>query len=196
MKTGLIILAAGSSSRLGRPKQLIEIQGRTLIQRAVEYALKSKSNSSIVVLGWNPELIRSGFDSTQIPSVINENWEEGMASSMQVGLRYLMEKEQLDQVTLMLCDQPFVDTKLLDQLILAKKESGKGIVACAYSETLGVPALFDQKYFEEMLALKGSEGAKKVILKNREDVFEIDFPLGKIDLDTEADIEKLNDLKI
>jgi len=109
---------------------------------------------------------------------------------MQVGLRFLMEKEQPDQVILMLCDQPFVDTKLLDQLILAKKESGKGIVACAYSDTLGVPALFDQKYFEVMLALKGSEGAKKVILKNRKDVFTVDFPLGEIDLDTEADIKR------
>lgn len=196
MKTGLIILAAGSSSRLGRPKQLIEFQGKTLIQRAVEFAVKSKTDSLVVVLGWNPQLIQSGFDSTQTPSVINENWEEGMASSMQVGLHFLMKKEQLDQVILMLCDQPFVDTKLLDQLILAKKESGKGIVACAYSDTLGVPALFDQKYFEEMLALKGSEGAKKVILKNRKDVFKMGFPLGEIDLDTEADIEKLNDLKI
>jgi molybdenum cofactor cytidylyltransferase len=196
MKTGLIILAAGSSSRLGRPKQLIEFQGKTLIQRGVEFAGKSKADQLIVVLGWNPKLIQSGFDSTQTPSVINENWEEGMASSMQVGLRFLMEKEQLDQVILMLCDQPFVDIKLLDQLILAKKKSGKGIVACAYSDTLGVPALFDQKYFEEMLALKGSEGAKKVILKNRKDVFKVDFPLGEIDLDTEADIEKLKDLKI
>ncbi|WP_439475384.1 nucleotidyltransferase family protein [Algoriphagus formosus] len=196
MKTGLIILAAGSSSRLGRPKQLIEFQGKTLIQRAVKFAVKSKTNSLVVVLGWNPELIQSGFDSTQTPSVINENWEEGIASSMQVGLRFLMENEQPDQVILMLCDQPFVDTKLLDQLILAKKKSGKGIVACTYSDTLGVPALFDQKYFEEMLALKGSEGAKKVILKNREDVFTVNFPLGEIDLDTEADIEKLKDLKI
>jgi molybdenum cofactor cytidylyltransferase len=192
MKTGLIILAAGSSSRLGRPKQLIDFQGKKLIQRAVDFAVKSKADSLVVVLGWNPELIQNGFDSTQTPSVINENWEEGMASSMQVGLRFLMENEQQDQVILMLCDQPFVDTKLLDQLILAKKKSGKGIVACAYSDTLGVPALFDQKYFEEMLTLKGSEGAKKVILKNREDVFPVNFPLGEIDLDTEADLNRLN----
>jgi molybdenum cofactor cytidylyltransferase len=196
MKTGLIILAAGSSSRLGRPKQLIEFQGKTLIRRAIEFAVTSKADSLVVVLGWNPELIQSGFDSTQIPSVINEKWEEGMASSMQVGLRFLMEKGQPDQVILMLCDQPFVDAKLLDQLILAKEKSGKGIVASAYSDTLGVPALFDQKYFEEMLSLKGSEGAKKVILKNKEDVFTIDFPLGKIDLDTVADLEKLKDFKI
>ncbi|MCU0399925.1 MAG: nucleotidyltransferase family protein, partial [Algoriphagus sp.] len=176
MKTGVIILAAGSSSRLGRPKQLIEFQGKNLIQKAIKEAQKSKADSLVVVLGWNPDLIKTGFDSDKIPYVINENWEEGMASSMQEGLRFLMENEHPDQVILMLVDQPFVDSKLLDRLILEKEKSGKGILACSYSETLGVPAIFDQSYFEEMLCLKGSEGAKKVILKNSDDVFSIDFP--------------------
>ena len=196
MKTGVIILAAGSSSRLGRPKQLIEFQGKKLIQKAIEEAQKSKANSFVVVLGLNPDLIKTVFDSDHIPYVINENWEEGMASSMQAGLRFLIEKEHPDQVILMLVDQPFVDSKLLDRLILEKEKSGKGIVACLYSETLGVPSIFDQGYFEEMLKLKGSEGAKKVILKNSADVFPIDFPLGAVDLDTPEDIEKLKDLKI
>lgn len=119
-----------------------------------------------------------------------------MASSMQAGLRFLIEKEHPDQVILMLVDQPFVDSKLLDRLILEKENSGKGIVACSYLKTLGVPAIFDQSYFEEMLKLKGSEGAKKVIMKNSADVYAIDFPLGAVDLDTPEDIEKLKDLKI
>jgi molybdenum cofactor cytidylyltransferase len=191
MKTGVIILAAGSSSRLGRPKQLIEFQGKNLIQKAIKEAQKSKADSLVVVLGWNPDLIKTGFDSDKIPYVINENWEEGMASSMQEGLRFLMENEHPDQVILMLVDQPFVDSKLLDRLILEKEKSGKGILACSYSETLGVPAIFDQSYFEEMLCLKGSEGAKKVILKNSDDVFSIDFPLGAVDLDTEEDLIRI-----
>lgn len=191
MKTAIILLAAGSSSRLGRPKQLIEFQGNKLIQKAIEEAQKSKSDSLVVVLGWNPELIKSAFDSKQIPFVINENWEEGMASSMQTGLRFLMEKEHPDQVILMLVDQPFVDADLLNSLILEKEKSGKGIVACSYSDTLGVPAIFDRAYFEEILSLKGSEGAKKVILKNSDDVFPIDFPLGAVDLDTEEDLIRI-----
>lgn len=195
MKTAIILLAAGSSSRLGRPKQLIEFQGKKLIQKAIEEAQKSKSDSLVVVLGWNPELIKSGFDSDKIPHVINENWQEGMATSMQAGLRFLMGKEHPDQVILMLVDQPFVDSKLLDRLILEKEKLGKGIVACSYSETLGVPAIFDQSYFEEMLRLKGSEGAKKVILKNSDDVFPIDFTLGAVDLDTEADLDQLKNWK-
>ena len=196
MNTGVIILAAGSSSRLGRPKQLIEFQGKKLIDKAINDAQKSKSDSLVVVLGWNPDLIKTGFDSEHIPFVVNENWEEGMASSMQLGLHFLMEKEQADQVILMLIDQPFVDSKLLDRLIIEKENSGKGIVACAYSETLGVPVIFDQSYFEEMLRLKGSEGAKKVILKNSADVFVIDFPLGAVDLDTEEDLVRLKNWKI
>lgn len=194
MKTAIILLAAGSSSRLGRPKQLIEFQGKKLIQKAIDEAKKSKADSLVVVLGWNPELIKTGFDSSQTSIVINESWEQGMATSMQAGLRFLREKEHPDQVILMLVDQPYVESKLLDRLILEKERTGKGIVACSYSDTLGVPAIFDQIYFKEMLELKVSEGAKKVISKNKVDVFELDFPLGAMDLDTEEDLKKLNSL--
>lgn len=196
MKTGVIILAAGSSSRLGRPKQLIVFQEKKLIQKAIEEAEKSKPDSLVLVLGWSPELIKTGFDSVKIPFVINENWEEGMASSMQAGLRFLLEKGHPDQVILMLVDQPFVDADLLNSLILEKEKSGKGIVACNYSDTLGVPAIFDRAYFEVMLSLKGSEGAKKVILKNKADVFTVDFPLGAVDLDTKEDLERLKNWEI
>jgi molybdenum cofactor cytidylyltransferase len=109
---------------------------------------------------------------------------------MQAGLRFLMEKEDVDQVVLMLCDQPFVDASLLDQLITAKQTSGKGIVAAAYSNTLGVPALFEERYFEELLQLTGSDGAKKVIFKHQLEVQALDFPLGAVDLDTEEDVSQ------
>ncbi|OYX12636.1 MAG: MobA-like protein, partial [Algoriphagus sp. 32-45-6] len=91
---------------------------------------------------------------------------------------------------------PFVDADLLNSLILEKEKSGKGIVACSYSDTLGVPAIFDRAYFDEMLSLQGSEGAKKVIMKNKAEVFAVDFPLGAVDLDTEEDLERLKDWKI
>ncbi|GMQ23839.1 NTP transferase domain-containing protein [Algoriphagus sp. oki45] len=191
MKTCIILLAAGSSSRLGSPKQLVEFQGEKLIQKAIDEAQKSTSDSLVVILGWNPDLIKTGFNSENIPHVINDHWVEGMASSMQSGLRYVMEKENPDQVILMLVDQPFVDNQLLNRLIAEKSKSGKGIVACSYSNTLGVPAIFDQKYFQELLQLKSSEGAKKVILKNKEDVFAVDFPLGAVDLDTAEDLIRL-----
>jgi molybdenum cofactor cytidylyltransferase len=90
----------------------------------------------------------------------------------------------------MLCDQPFVDASLLDQLITVKYTSGKGIVAASYSNTLGVPVLFEGHYFEELLQLTGSEGAKKVIFKHQAEVHALDFPLGAVDLDTEEDVNQ------
>ena len=190
MKTGIILLAAGLSSRLGRPKQLIEIQGKKLIQKAIEEAQKSRADSFVVVLGSNPELIQTGFNIHKTPFIIHTSWKEGMASSMQAGLRFMMEKEFVDQVILMLCDQPFVEASLLDRLIIEKYTAGKGIVASAYSDTLGVPALFDRLYFEELLQLNGSEGAKKVIFNNHADVQVVDFPLGAVDVDTEEDLDR------
>jgi molybdenum cofactor cytidylyltransferase len=142
------------------------------------------------VLGSNPELIQTGFKSSIAPFIINSDWQQGMSSSMQAGLGFLMEKEVIDQVVLMLCDQPFVDASLLNQLINAKETSGKGIVAAAYSNTLGVPALFDKRYFEELVQLTGSEGAKKVIFNHQAEVHALDFPLGAVDLDTEEDVSQ------
>jgi len=190
MKTGVILLAAGSSSRLGRPKQLLNYQDKTLIQHSIEAAQHSAADALVVVLGCNSELIQRGIESKEVPVLVHSNWEEGMSSSMQCGLRYLLEASQVDQVLLMLCDQPYVSQELLDQLMNGKKASGKGIVACSYAGTVGVPALFDQSYFPDLLDLKGTEGAKKVILNHQADTFLIDFPLGAIDLDTEEDIRK------
>jgi molybdenum cofactor cytidylyltransferase len=190
MKTGIILLAAGSSSRLGRAKQLIEFQGKTLIQKAIDEAKKSQTNCLVVVLGSNAELIQTGFEPSSAAFIINSGWQQGMSSSMQAGLRFLMEKEEINQVVLMLCDQPFVNASLLNQLINAKETSGKGIVAAAYSNTLGVPALFEERYFEELLQLTGSEGAKKVIFNHQADVHALDFPLGAVDLDTEEDVNQ------
>jgi molybdenum cofactor cytidylyltransferase len=190
MKTGIILLAAGSSSRLGRAKQLIEFQGKTLIQKAIDEAKKSQADCLVVVLGANADLIQTGFEPSSAPLIINSDWQQGMSSSMQAGLRFLMEKEEIDQVLLMLCDQPFVDASLLDQMITAKESSSKGIVASAYSNTLGVPALFDKRYFVELLELTGSEGAKKVIFNHQAEVHVLDFPLGAVDLDTEEDVSQ------
>lgn len=190
MKTGVILLAAGSSSRLGRPKQLINYQGKTLLQHSIEAAQHSAADDLIVVLGSNADLIQTHIESKEVSVLVDAHWKDGMSSSMQCGLRHLIETRQVDQVVLMLCDQPFVHQGLLDQLMLDKKTSGKGIIACSYAGTVGVPALFDQKYFSELLALKGTEGAKKVILNHQEDTFLVDFPLGAVDLDTEEDVQK------
>jgi molybdenum cofactor cytidylyltransferase len=189
--TGLIILAAGNSSRMGEPKQLLPFEGKTFLQCTIDAALGSKATSKVVVLGADKDEIKKSFRADSIPVIHNTEWEKGMASTMQKGLQYLTKFKKLDQVILVLCDQPFVHSGILDSLIEIQKSTGKGIVACKYADTLGVPALFTQQYFAEMMGLKSSEGAKKVIYNHLEDVAEVDFPKGAVDIDTYEEYEEL-----
>lgn len=191
IKTGVIILAAGSSSRLGQPKQLLEFNGKTLLEIAVEAAQKSLAQSCILVLGANANLISERVVHLKVDQVINENWENGMASSMQKGLKYLMEKSASDQVILMLSDQPFVDSNILNSLIKNKINTNSEIIACSYNGTFGVPVLFTKKYFPELLSLTGNDGAKKLVMAHQDDLHTIDFPKGAIDIDTMEDYLKL-----
>jgi molybdenum cofactor cytidylyltransferase len=188
--TGIIILAAGSSSRLGQPKQNVIYRGQTLLQRAIETALASICEPVIVVLGSNAASIVPTIQESPINIVQNADWADGIASSIRSGINELKKNEpSVTSVVLMLCDQPFVDTHHLNLLIMAKSKSG--IVACSYDDTTGVPALFDVIYFDELAALKGHEGARKLLLKYADVVTSIPLPLGNIDIDTVEDLERL-----
>ena len=188
--TGIIILAAGSSSRLGKPKQNLVYKSQTLLQRAITTAAASVCKPVIVVLGANEEVIKPTIENDTINIIHNPDWQEGMASSIRLGINALQKIEpKAGSVILTLCDQPFVDTALLDELV--KKKSAKGIVASGYNDTIGAPVLFDAVYFDELLLLKGQEGAKKLLLKYPDEVVTVPFPLGGIDVDTVEDYEKL-----
>ncbi len=192
--TGLIILAAGESKRLGKPKQNLVFRGKTLLQIAVEAGIKSACKPVIVVLGANGDQINKDFQSEKIKVVHNPDWGEGMASSIRSGISELKNDKDVDSASIMLCDQPFVNASLLDDLAAKQGETGKPIVACAYNNTVGVPVLFGRSLFGELLLLQGHQGAKN-ILKNHEDVIvSIPFKMGGIDVDTLEDYERLNDL--
>ena len=193
--TGLIILAAGASSRLGTPKQNLIYQGQTLLQRAIHTALTSACCEKIVVvLGANEGVIRPNIFDHQINITYNPNWQEGIASSIRLGITELQKLEpNIKAAILMLCDQPFVDPLLIYQLTERKAENNNGIIACAYKDTLGVPALFDASYFPQLLMLQGKEGAKKLIKAFSHDVLPVAFPLGAIDIDTMDDYEGLSE---
>ncbi|MFD2201205.1 nucleotidyltransferase family protein [Shivajiella indica] len=188
---GIILLAAGASNRLGRPKQLLEFEGKSLLEKAIKWAKLSLATHFVVVLGANADEIRKKIDQNGCSIIVNVDWPSGMGSSMKKGLKHLTDLHQVDGVLLMLCDQPYANADVLNALIQTYWESEKGIIASRYQNTLGVPALFDKKYFGEMLNLKSSEGAKKIILSHSDDTEAIDFPLGAIDIDTEEDYEKL-----
>lgn len=190
-KTGIIILAAGNSSRLGRAKQLLDFEGEKLLQIAIDVAEDSLSNANMVVLGAYEDEIKKSIDFQTSEMIINENWSAGLSSSMKVGLSAMIENHAVDQILIMLSDQPFVNKELLDLIINKQLESRKGIVACRYGDTLGVPVLYTKKFFEELMQLKEKEGAKKVIFNHLDDCEIVDFDQGKIDIDTQEDYDDL-----
>lgn len=188
MKTGIIILAAGGSTRLCEPKQQLLFNGKTLLQWALKAAEESACEPVIVVLGAHNNVIAADVDSSTATAVYNDEWEQGMATSITKGITALTSAEPtIDGVVIMLCDQPFADAQLINALVQQKLATGKKIVASAYNHTLGVPAFFDRAVFAELLNLKGQEGAKKLVLKNVDEVAAVPFPKGTVDIDTMED---------
>ena len=190
--TGLIILAAGPSTRLGKSKQLLQYKGESLIRRAVRTGAEAGCDPIIVVLGANSEKIETEIDPQTAHVVNNIAWEEGMGSSIRTGLSKLLKlKPQIEEMIIMLCDQPFADSALLKKLIRKRSSTGKEIVACEYGDTVGVPVLYSKICFPELLALKGDQGAKKLLLRHQQEVTTVSFPEGIIDIDTAEDYEAL-----
>ena len=188
--TAIIILAAGSSSRLGQPKQNLLYKGQTLLQRAVESALSLACCPVLVILGSNAAVISPTLKGYPVKILSNEYWEEGMASSIRLGITELIKTEPaVLGVVLMLCDQPFVNADLLQQVIGNKRKHG--ITACVYHSITGVPAYFDRLFFDELLALKGKEGAKNLLSKYEARLSTVPFYLGEIDVDTIEDYRNL-----
>jgi molybdenum cofactor cytidylyltransferase len=187
-----VILAAGQSSRLGRPKQLLKYQNKTLLQRAIDAAKQSSVQSIVVVLGSNADIILNETDTSEIHVVINDDWQTGMASTIRSGIQSLQKlNSNADAAILMVCDQPFVTPQLLDNLIKIHAETGMPIIASEYDATIGTPALFHKQLFAELMILKGDSGAKKIMMRNGDFLATISFPKGSIDIDTIDDYEAL-----
>lgn len=193
--SGLIILAAGSSVRLGRPKQLLKYQDESLIRRSVRAGIESGCGPIVVVIGAFSEIIKPEVESEPVHIVLNPYWQEGITSSIRTGVSAIRKLEpQIEETIIMLCDQPMVNATLLKNMVLEKRKTGKGIVACTYGDTIGVPVLYQKAYFPELLALKGDKGAKRILNRHQKEVVAIPFPAGAIDIDTMDDYESLREL--
>lgn len=194
-RIGIIILAAGASNRLGRPKQLLSFQGHSLILRAARTALASICQPVIVVMGAQAEQIKHEIFHLPVRLAHNPNWALGMGSSIQTGLGAMAEMEteqdvQIDATVLMVTDQPFITPAVLNHLAYSFWVKG-GIVASAYNNTLGVPAVFGKEFTTDLLSLPPDEGAKSLFDRYPDRVNTIDFPEGAIDIDTLEDYELL-----
>lgn len=187
---GMIILAAGASIRMGTPKQLLVYRGRSFLSQIVETAITSMCHPIVVVLGVNAQRFKPEVSHFPVQVVENLRWCEGMSASIKVGMEALV-NQNIEGVVITLCDQPFVSTQIINQLIAAYHSTGKSIVACEYAGTLGVPALFSRALFPELMKLDATAGAKYLIKKHSEQVFSVSFPEGAIDIDTPQDYEHL-----
>jgi len=188
----VVVLAAGSSSRLGRPKQLLEYRGKTLLAHAVEAAMESVANKVVVVLGANEREVRRALPTGSFDVLVNDGWGEGMASSVRLAMQHLQQNQPgADGALLVVCDQPFVSANLFDQMLQMQHNTGRPIVACSYAERLGTPALFHRSYFDLLAQLKGDTGARKILQEHSTQVAAVPFEQGINDIDTPEAYQQL-----
>lgn len=186
----ILLLAAGSSSRLGRSKQLLKVDSESLLLRSSNLSLQVSKNV-FVVLGSNFEEHVQSIKHLSVAIVENKEWERGLGSSLKAGLRQIVEKNpETKSVLILVCDQPLLTSSHLSKLAEVGEATNKLIVSSLYNNVLGVPALFKKELFNELLKLDDSEGARKLIQQKKNDVEIVDFPGGEIDLDTPEDVKK------
>ena len=186
---GLVLLAAGASTRMGRPKQLIEIGGKPLLAKAVEAALASAAWPVVVVLGANAEAIRPVL--ARYPVLITDNpaWTEGMASSLRAGVATLQAfSRSLDGALIAVADQPAFSAAVIARLVAAQPTTGQSIVAARYAGRLAVPALFGREHFAALAALTGEGGARQYLADHATGTVAVDLPELAVDLDTPDDV--------
>jgi len=190
MKISTIILAAGESTRLGQPKQLLKYENQTLIERIVSTVSSFDFEKNVVVLGAFAEQIEAVLASANVDIVINENWKNGMSSSIQKGLGKV---ENSEAILIFLSDQPFINRRLISEIIEAAKSTNFSIIATKYNQVLGVPVLFKRVVFDELKRLNEKVGAKKLIRQyaKKNQVGFVNFEQAAIDIDTIADYENL-----
>ncbi|WP_310483615.1 nucleotidyltransferase family protein [Chamaesiphon sp. VAR_48_metabat_403] len=203
-----VILAAGASTRMGTPKQLLEWQGRSLLRSITETAIAANCDPIIIVLGASSDSakrrhsqrIQAEIIDLPVQIVNNPEWQTGMGSSIRTGIQALLvqlcctggnRNMDVNAAILLLCDQPFVSPQIIRQLRSTYDATHQSIVAASYQDTIGVPALFDRQLFPELLKLTCAEGAKVVIKNHLNATVTIDFPQGSIDLDTPQDYQQI-----
>ncbi|PHN05032.1 nucleotidyltransferase family protein [Flavilitoribacter nigricans] len=191
-----LLLAAGASTRMGQPKQLLSWRGQSLIRHAVSTIQQSGiSDKIVVVLGANRELIAPELNDLSVEIVFNPDWSEGMGSTIRSGLEYLVKNgaDVWAGVGISLVDQPLVHADHLRDLYQLWRQSSAPIAAARYEGVFGVPAIFAHSFFPHLLSLEGAAGARKLLQKFRDQVEPMDLPEGRLDLDTPEEYRKLKE---
>ena len=188
--TAILILAAGSASRMGKMKQLLPYKNTTLLEWAIEQAQKSIVKNVFCVLGAHKEAIEKQLTTKPIEVIYNPNYKNGLSTSIVEGIN-LLQKHNFDNALIMLADQPHVTSEYLNSLIETSKKNPSNIIASSYQESAGVPAVFPKNYFNELLNLKGDKGAKSFLLQHNDDVIKVNSHQNLLDIDTPEDYQHL-----
>ena len=191
-KVGLILLAAGESRRMGTPKQLLNYKGCSLILHATREAVASRCHPIIVVLGAYSDRIKPQIANLPVYFCQNYHWQQGMSTSISVGIQTITAIEpELNAVIIALGDQPLINTHIYNSLIENYLQSEQKAIASTYADTLGVPAIFAQTLFPNLLRMKNKGGAKQLLQKYSDRRFNLNVPEAAIDIDTPDDYQQL-----
>ncbi len=191
-RCGVLIVSAGERKRLGTPKQLLQFEGQSLINRLVNIVRDAVQFPITLVLGAAADAIEAQLTDDNLHVVINEEWREGMGSSIRVGLNQILKSDtNIDGVLILVCDQPFIKSESIQSLIQMQQSTGLPMAACFYEGIVGTPALFHQSMFSDLLKLVGDTGAKKIMKDQMVDVAKLNLEKGVIDIDTMEDYQKI-----
>jgi molybdenum cofactor cytidylyltransferase len=189
----ILIPAAGNSSRLGTPKQLLKWKGSTLLAHTIKTAQQLHCEQIFLVLGSDLDAISSSVEEFQITLLNNKQWKTGLGGSIAFGIKHIIEIElEVDGVLIMLPDQPLIDLDHFKAMTDYFESGQDQIIATKYgNDKKGVPALFDRKYFNELGELTNDLGAKYLLNKYSENVQVLESTQTLLDIDTMDDYKKL-----
>jgi molybdenum cofactor cytidylyltransferase len=192
MKTAAIILAAGGSRRMGSSKQLVDWGGRPLLQHVVDDVATWPVDLIVVVLGNDAEEVLDRVDFGEATVAINPEWEEGMASSLRVGLDILMNDATVERAIVALGDQPRVNPHVVEALLESHSRTRAMATVPKYRYTWGNPVVISKALWPRVMSLTGDVGARKLLQAHPAWVDEVWFEeLPPRDIDTRADLEEL-----
>lgn len=182
MKVAALVLAAGGATRFGRPKQLLQIDGENLVQRACRVAREAGCSPVVLVLGAHADVIRSDGLPDEVDVLVNDSWQDGMGTSIATGVRALSPDDS-DALIIMLADQPGIGVASLQSLIAKAGEPNVSIVLSHSGEAMGPPALFTKRHFATLAVLEGDQGGRGIAKDHPEEVATASIPESRWDID-------------
>lgn len=192
MTVAALVLAAGGSSRLGRPKQLEKWGSTTLLGHVVDQVRRFPVDEVWVVLGADSEEIMKAVDLDDCGIVENPEWQEGIASSLRVGLDALIQTSRAEAALIVIGDQPNLDRRVVGEVVAAFAQSSLPVTIPKYRYTWGNPVMVDRSLWPRLMSLEGDEGAQRLFKAHPEWVEEVwTDHLPPRDVDTEADLAEL-----